>query len=187
MASRRRIRIAVTATSLLSLLGVLAAVQASAADERGRYYPGKFVWFDLVTDDLATVQRFYGEVFGWSFDTVGAAPAFYTYIEDGGERVGGMFFHVRPAGATTSARWLSLISVPDPAEALRFVEQHGGSVVVPPATIAGRGTHALFRDPQGAVFGVLRSEAGDPPDTPVRDGDFFWVDLLARDPAAASA
>jgi predicted enzyme related to lactoylglutathione lyase len=59
-------------------------------------------------------------------------------------------------------------------------------VVVPPATIAGRGTHALLRDAQGAVFGVLRSEAGDPPDTPVADGDFFWVDLLTSDPAQAT-
>jgi predicted enzyme related to lactoylglutathione lyase len=81
---------------------------------------------------------------------------------------------------------LALISVSDPAKAVRYVEQQGGSVIVPLATIAGRGTHVLFRDPQGAVFGVLKSESGDPADTPVADGDFFWLDLLARDPAQAA-
>jgi predicted enzyme related to lactoylglutathione lyase len=36
------------------------------------------------------------------------------------------------------------------------------------------------------VFGVLKSASGDRPDTPVETGDFFWVDLLAPDPAKAT-
>jgi predicted enzyme related to lactoylglutathione lyase len=91
-----------------------------------------------------------------------------------------------PPGAVSSARWLSLISVNDTAKAVRYVEQQGGTVIVPPASFAKRGTHVLFRDPQGAVFGVLKSESGDPADTPVADGDFFWLDLLARDPKQAA-
>src|SRR5258705_4371031 len=33
--------------------------------------PGKFVWADLVTDDLAAAQNFYGRLFGWTFRDVG--------------------------------------------------------------------------------------------------------------------
>jgi predicted enzyme related to lactoylglutathione lyase len=33
---------------------------------------------------------------------------------------------------------------------------------------------------------VLKAESGDRPDTPVANGDFFWVDLLAPDPAKAA-
>ena len=172
---------------LVSLLVALLSVCSLAfAQQSARYYPGKFVWFDLVTDDPALLRQFYGAVFGWQFRIVGKPPASYTLIENGGDNIGGLFYHARPAGASSSARWLSLISVLDPAASVRYVEQHGGTVIAPLATIAGRGTHALFRDPQGAVFGVLKSESGDRPDTPVETGDFFWVDLLAPDPAKAT-
>jgi len=168
---------------LVALLGVCSY---ASADQSARYYPGKFVWFDLVTDDPTALRQFYGSVFGWKFHTVGKPPASYALIENAGDNIGGLFYHARPSGASSSARWLSLISVPDPAASVRYVEQHGGKVIAPLATIAGRGTHALFRDPQGAVFGVLKSESGDRPDTPVETGDFFWTDLLAPDPAKAT-
>ena len=29
--------------------------------------PGKFVWIDLITQDVAAAQSFYGELFGWTF------------------------------------------------------------------------------------------------------------------------
>jgi hypothetical protein len=185
MTSGRR-RIAATI-----LLWVLASGGAAALDfppigVAGQYRPGKFVWFDLVTTDLAAARRFYGAVFGWQFRTAGEAPASYTLVQDAGQNIAGMFLHTPPPGATRGARWLSLISVDDPAKVVGYVEQHGGTVLVPPATIAGRGTHVLFRDPQGAVFGVLKSASGDPADTPVADGDFFWVDLLTPDPARAA-
>jgi uncharacterized protein len=179
----------ITAAKVL-LMALLTAVIWGAASARGaegtEYYPGKFVWFDLVTDDLASVRQFYGAVFGWQFRTVGKPTASYAIIENAGDAIGGMFYRARPAGASSSARWLSLISVPDPAQSVRYVEQHGGAVIVPPATIAGRGTHALLRDPQGAVFGVFKAMSGDRPDTPVESGDFFWVDLLAPDPVKAT-
>lgn len=183
----RRFRLTVTAAMLLLLAGgTVAAPAFPPIGSAGQYHPGKFVWFDLVTDDLPAARQFYGAVFGWQFRTIGAAPGSYTVIRHAGRNVAGMFVRTPPSGATSAARWLSLISVNDPAQVVRYVEQQGGTVIVPLATIAGRGTHVLFRDPQGAVFGVLKSETGDPPDTPVADGDFFWLDLLARDPAQAA-
>jgi hypothetical protein len=178
--------IATKALLLPFLVALLSVYSFAGAEQSARYYPGKFVWFDLVTDDPAALRQFYGAVFGWQFRTVGKPPASYALIENAGDSIGGMFYHARPAGAPSSARWLSLISVPDPAESVRYVEQHGGTVIAPLATIAGRGTHALFRDAQGAVFGVLKSASGDRPDTPVETGDFFWADLLSPDPAKAT-
>lgn len=182
-----RFPFAVAAALLLLLTsGARAATAFPPIGVAGQYYPGKFIWFDLVTNDLASARQFYGAVFGWQFRTIGDAPASYTLIEDDGQSVGGMFMRAPRPGASTSARWLALISVKDPAQAARYVEEHGGKVIVPPASYPGRGTHALFRDPQGAVFGVLKSDSGDPPDTPVADDDFFWVDLLAPHPAQAA-
>lgn len=181
-------------TALLAVLAIVflaPGTASSAADyppigTPGQHHPGKFVWFDLVTDDPATARRFYGAVFGWQFYSIDGAPASYTVIENDGRNIADMFRHAPPPNAKSTARWLALISVDDPAQTVQYVERQGGKVIVPLATIAGRGTHALFRDPQGAVFGVLRSDTGDSPDAPVADGDFFWLDLLARDPAQAA-
>ena len=184
---RRTTRLSATKALLLLLAAtLLGAALPARADQAGQYHPGKFVWFDLVTDDLSAARRFYGSVFGWQFRTVGAAPGSYTFAELAGARIGGMLYRPPPAGAARNARWLALISVTDPASTVRYVEQQGGAVLVPPAAIPGRGTHALFRDPQGAVFGVLRSETGDRPDTPVVAGDFFWIDLLVPNPEHAA-
>ncbi|MGW8268008.1 MAG: hypothetical protein ACWGSQ_16695, partial [Longimicrobiales bacterium] len=30
---------------------------------------GQFVWYDLLTSDVEGVKRFYGDLFGWTFDT----------------------------------------------------------------------------------------------------------------------
>jgi predicted enzyme related to lactoylglutathione lyase len=147
----------------------------------GERLHGKFIWFELATDEPAAASRFYESVFGWRFRAVAGAPASYTIIESAGTRVAGMFERERPPGGERGALWLALISVSDPLAAVRYAEQNGGAVLAPAASFGGRGTHALLRDPEGAPVGVLRTQNGDPPDTPVADGDFFWVDLLARD------
>jgi len=153
----------------------------------GQYLPGKFVWFDLATEDPAAARAFYGAVFGWSFRDVAEAPGSYTLIANDSGKVGGLLRHARPAGAMVGARWLALISVPDVARAAQLARERGGSVVTEPHPVAGRGTLAVLRDPQGAVFGVLKADGGDPPDTPVEQGDVFWLDLFTADPAQAAA
>ena len=154
--------------------------------EPGRAHPGKFVWLDLATEDPAAAQAFYGKVFGWRFKPVPGTAASYTIIEDANGKVGGLFRQARPAGAAVGSRWIALMSVMDPATAAAYVRRSGGEVLLAPTTVEGRGVHAVFRDPQGAVFGVLASSGGDPPDDPVQDGDVFWLDLFAPSPAGAA-
>jgi predicted enzyme related to lactoylglutathione lyase len=177
---------------VLAIAWVLVASGVAAAPlgpdgTAGQAFPGKFIWFDLATDDPAGARTFYGAVFGWRFSPVKDAPAGYTLIENETGKVGGLFKHARPKDAKTGARWLSLIAVRDPAAVAKLVRDHGGGVLLEPKAVAGRGTHAVFRDPEGAVFGVLAADGGDPPDTPVEDGDVFWLDLFAHDPAKEAA
>jgi len=174
------------------LVAGLASVVAHAAPlgpdgERGRTHPGKFVWYDLATEDVGAAKTFYGAVFGWTFHAAPSAPASYTVIESAGTKVGGLFRQARPAGAKVGSRWLAIASVRDPAAAAQYVRDKGGQVLLAPAKISGRGTHAVFRDPQGAVFGVLAAGDGDPSDTPVNDGDVFWVDLFTTTPLDAAS
>ena len=66
-------------------------------------------------------------------------------------------------------------------QTIRVVESEGGKVELAAATIPQRGRHALLRDPANALFGVLSSSSGDPPDEQVPIGGILWVDLFARD------
>jgi predicted enzyme related to lactoylglutathione lyase len=161
--------------------GLAGASPLGPDGEPGRVRPGKFVWIDLATEDPARARAFYSAVFGWEFVEAAGAPVPYTLIKGPAGKVGGIFQRSRPPGATVGARWLGLISVPDPARAARYVRERRGEVLVAPVSIPGRGSHAVFRDPQGAAFGVIRAE-GDPADDPVAEGEVFWMDLFSTAP-----
>ena len=151
----------------------------------GEQITGKFIWFEHATVDIEKQKSFYGDVFGWTFRTISKTDDQYTLIMNGGHNVAGLF-SVKPGeGAKLGALWIGLMSVSDPEKAVSSVERNGGSVHTQPTTLAQRGTYALLRDPEGAVFGVLKSDSGDPPDAVVKTGDFLWVDLFAKDTAAA--
>jgi uncharacterized protein len=148
--------------------------------------PGKFIWFDLASSDTEASQKFYGDVFGWEIQHVRGTPDRYSVIRNEGKPIGGMFGQKVPEGAARGARWLSFASVANMDRAVGMMTAGGGQVLVPATQVPGRGTHALLRDSQGAVIGLLQSSSGDPADVPVATGNFFWVDLYARDPAAAA-
>ncbi len=143
--------------------------------------PGKFIWFDLATPAISNQKRFYGSVFGWTFESPVRTDDAYVFIKNRGSAIGGMFLHEPPTGEQDGAAWIALMSVTDADKAAVTVKSNGGSVEVDPASVAGRGRHAVFRDPAGAVFGVLNSDSGDPFDDEVEMGGIIWVDLFARD------
>lgn len=149
--------------------------------DTGEQLTGKFIWFDHATIDLEKQKAFYGDVFDWHFQTVSKTGEQYTLIQNGGRNIAGMFSVEPREGATLGALWIGLMSVEDPAKASEVVEKAGGSIHTSPRKITKRGTYALFRDHEGAVFGVLRSDSGDPPDSKIEVGDFLWMDLFARD------
>jgi len=146
---------------------------------------GKFVWFDLATTELDKQKAFYGNVFGWKFRTISNTDDMYTLVSNGEQDVAGMFSIKPREGAPVGALWIGLMSTDDPAKAVSIVESNGGSVHTKPKAIAKRGTYALLRDPEGALFGVLKSDSGDPPDMDAAIGDFLWMDLFAKEPSKA--
>jgi predicted enzyme related to lactoylglutathione lyase len=143
---------------------------------------GKFVWFDLFTDRIDAVRPFYEDLFGWSIEQAGPAPERYSVVSLKGRRIGGMLERESVRGA----RWVALMSVPNVLQATQYATARGGKLVVAPVELPRRGAHAILRDPQGAVFGILRSSSGDAPDAPLEPGMFVWADLLTRDPDAAA-
>lgn len=149
---------------------------------------GKFVWHDLVTDDVGDAKRFYSGLFGWTFENArGPAGGSYTLVLADGIYIGGMVPLEDPAGADYS-RWLGYLSVPDVDAAVSATEAAGGAGVVAPLDIGTIGRAAAVQDPQGAVVGLLRSAIGDPDDAmgPAA-GRVLWNELVAADADAAAS
>jgi len=144
--------------------------------------PGKFVWADLVTDDAAAARKFYGRLFGWTFQDVGN----YTIAANEDRPLCGIFQRPRPADRPEAKpRWFGYISVPNVARAKSTIIKAGGRLLAAPKKMPQRGEQAVFADPEGAVFGVVKSSSGDPPDFLADPGDWIWIELLSRDAAKA--
>ena len=148
---------------------------------------GKFVWHDLITDDVQAVKAFYGGLLGWSFEkTTRPGGGDYTIAFSGDRPVAGIVALDDPADADYS-RWLGYLSVSDVDEAVDITRSVGGSAVVGPLDLPGIGRAAAVRDPQGAVVGLIRSDLGDPDDSLAPGpGLVVWNEMLASDDAEAT-
>ncbi len=190
-------RLVTRIVTVLTVLGGFAATLAPAAPPNipainqaptGLQLTGKLIWFDLLTQNAAGAKKFYGPVFGWKFSDPTTGPkGDFSVISVGSERIGGIYQRNQPAKSGPANRWLTFISVPDAAAAARYAESHGGKIVSGPTSVPARGTHVILRDPEGALFGVLKSDSGDPIDDPAKPGEILWADLFVPKPANAAA
>ncbi len=145
-------------------------------------HPGKVIFEQLATPDLAETERFYSGLFGWNFRNVPGLKLPYATAYFDGQPVGAMV--QRPAQADRHAAWLPFFSVGQTDAAVHNASAHGARVLVAPHDVAGRGREAVLADPQGAVFAVMASSSGDPPDELRPSGDWIWRSLLTTDPGA---
>jgi predicted enzyme related to lactoylglutathione lyase len=145
--------------------------------------PGKFVWADLVTDDVAAAQKFYGGLFGWSFSNYGG----YVIGKTDDRPICGIFQRPRPTDQPQARpRWFGYISVANIDKARNAVLKAGGRELAAPKKLPDRGEQAVFADAEGALFGVVKSSFGDPEDFLADPGDWIWIQLLSRDAEKAS-
>jgi predicted enzyme related to lactoylglutathione lyase len=188
----KNISIARWAGSALALL--LGATACSTTGDGGVDVPlsdrplvGKFVWHDLITDDVGAVRRFYGGLLGWKFESTAHPLAEdYTLIVSGGQYVGGIVY-LEDTRTEDYSRWLPYLSVADVDAAVGLTVSAGGAAVVEPLELGSVARAAAVTDPQGAVLGLLRSRVGDPDDlAPPPPGGVVWNELLAADDAGAA-
>jgi predicted enzyme related to lactoylglutathione lyase len=181
--------------SLAMLAAIAVACAASAAPLQlpplqtgvsGEHHVGKVIWVELITPELATAESFYGGLFGWRFEDTHAGLSQYAVAAADGQRIGGLVQRPIKRGDQKQSIWLTFLSVTNVDAASDAIQKSGGKVLAKPATYGGRGRQAVFRDPDGAVFGVLDSSSGDPGDYLAEDGEWIWSSVLAKNPDAAA-
>jgi len=118
--------------------------------------PGALSWNELNTRDPESAKRFYGAVFGWTFDDEyrGEGPG-YTTILLGGNPVGGLLdLAAQGVPEEIPAHWQIYFAVEDTDATVEAAKQRGGGVMLEPFdTPVGR--IAILHDPFAASFGVI--------------------------------
>lgn len=151
------------------------------------HHVGKMVWADLVTPDIAAAERFYGTLFGWTFQTLHLGHADYALASMAGHPVAGLFEKAIAPGDHRQPAWLTFIAVTDLDSAKRTALAHGAHLEADIKNYPARGRQAVFADPEGAVFAMLASSSGDAPDFLAAPGEWIWSSLLSKDPGAEAS
>lgn len=145
------------------------------------YQTGKIVWYDLLTDDVEAAKRFYGGMFGWTFEAVDEnRRVAYTLIKNNGKPIGGIIYFPGD-DRTNESQWLSYLSVPNVNQATDYTKQAGGVVHREPFDLPNRGRVSVVRDPQGAAMVYVRSSGGDPADVEPTVHEWLWTELFTDD------
>ncbi len=147
--------------------------------------PGKFVWFEHVSNDSRKAQEFYGEVLGWKVKPFPMGDVACEMILAGDtwdSMIGG---YTAPAGDHQAARWIATVSVENVDVATNAAVANGGKMLDAPADLPSVGRKARIADPQGAELGLLTDARADKPDAlAVADG-WLWNELHTTDPMEA--
>jgi hypothetical protein len=151
----------------------------------GTYQVGKFVWFDLLTNDLPGTKRFYGELFDWEFDGTASDDSSYAIIKNNDTAIGGIVYLKRLDENVSESRWLSYLSVADVQRSVKQFHEAGGTVLKEARDVPGRGRVAVVKGPQGAIVALLRTKDGDPEDTALTTGAWMWTELWTSDVKAS--
>jgi predicted enzyme related to lactoylglutathione lyase len=148
---------------------------------------GKVVWNDLITEDLDAARRFYGGLFGWTFETAKRGDREYALAKLGRVYVAGLVPVAARSDGAKLSRWLPYVSVEDVDAALTRAVASGGNVAVG-ARDVNLGRVGAITDPEHAVIGLARSRIGDPDEATTRPaaGKVAWHELLANDPQGAA-
>lgn len=107
--------------------------------------------WEINTKDATKLQKFYADLFDWKIDTNN--PMNYGMVNTGGKGGinGGIGLGEKFFGVTF------YVEVDDLQEYLTTAEKMGGRTLVPPTTIPGSVSFALFADPEGNRIGLVKA------------------------------
>lgn len=148
-----------------------------------------FVWYELMTTDVAGARAFYTEVIGWRAQDASTSHLPYTLLTSGDVEIGGLMG--LPEEATKKGampRWMGYVGVNDVAVVADQIRRLGGRVYVPP-TKTNIGRISVVADLEMATLGLIDEAQPQQDefrglDQPARVG---WCELLAAKPDKAFA
>ena len=152
--------------------------------EREGFPPGVPCWVDTQQPDRDAALRFYGAVFGWSFENhLQRGDRAYDLATLDGRVVAA----IGSGPSDTTATWTTYIGVEDADAAVAKVEAAGGTVVAAPLRAGNAGRLALLTDPTGANVALWEPGRRKGVELVNEPGSWNWSLLSTPDPARAAA
>lgn len=117
---------------------------------------GEFCWNELLTRDVAAAQRFYAEVFGWSYEVSYAKPGTAYVVAFKGDRpVAGIYDISDPSYEGMPPHWFAYIGTEDADAAVAAAVAAGAKPIREVFEIPEIGRIGLVTDPAGAAIGFF--------------------------------
>lgn len=116
--------------------------------------PGAFCWNELYTRDLDTAKAFYGDLFGWTFETSPGATGPYTSFKNGDTDNGGMLPITAEMG-DMPPNWGVYLAVADHDVSSLRAKELGGRIVTDAMDVPDVGRFSVLTDPAGASFVII--------------------------------
>ena len=115
--------------------------------------PNPIIHWGIAAKNGKKLQAFYSGLFGWKINSDN--PMNYGVVQTGGKRGinGGIF-----QGKEGDKRITIYAEVSNPDAFLKKAESLGGKTVMPTEVIPGMVTLAIFADPEGNLFGLVKRE-----------------------------
>lgn len=149
---------------------------------------GRFVWHELMTNDVRGAKAFYSEVIGWKTEPFAESPDPYEmWIGSQGPMGGVMKLPEEAAKMGVPPHWMGHVTVANVDETVAKVKAKGGAVHVPPQDIPKVGRFSVIADPQGASLSVFTPEGSMDPHDTSKQGEVSWNELYANDAKSALA
>ncbi|WP_181140132.1 VOC family protein [Streptomyces sp. Ru62] len=156
----------------------MAENRASANEET--YGEGVPCWVDAQLPDVEAGKRFYGDLFGWTFEESYGSSVWALLDGD----------PVASLAPKTDGRmptvWTVSFATSDAGALGRRITAAGGQVVMAPFPVGELGVAALAADPEGAVFGLWQAGTHRGFGRRREPNTFVWAELYTRDTAAAN-
>jgi uncharacterized protein len=111
--------------------------------------------FEIPVDQPDRAEKFYSEVFGWSFQRFDGAPQYYGMATtgEGDTGINGALFQRGAEGVVSLT--MSTDSIDDTC---KVVEEKGGKVLQGKTVIPGMGWYATCEDTEGNQFGLFSND-----------------------------
>jgi uncharacterized protein len=147
---------------------------------------GSFVWYELMSSDVAAAKAFYTEVIGWKTEDMSMPGMTYTVLRAGDTQIGGMMTLPKDAAAAGMRPcWTSYIDVDDVDAAAAKVRSLDGKIYAAPADIPNVGRFAVVADPQGASFNLFKPTQPGQRVVSSEPGHIGWHELHTNDVSKA--
>lgn len=154
-------------------------------DTGGGNKEGVPCWVDAMLPDVEGGKRFYGDLFGWTFEEGGGGGAgaeYGRYAQAYSEGLPVAALAPKADGRMPTV-WTVYVATPDAAALAERIKRAGGSMITEVMPVGPFGTMGLAADPEGAVFGLWQAGTHQGFGKRQRPGSYCWSEVYSRDKA----